>query len=195
MTIKILIKTGQMRGLFLNILRFCLIPSFLFVAIGCSSKEQENYVRPTVIGGKTMQEHFALAARQVGDAWQRLAQLRAPTLSELGVNPNIKYSKAERLRITIVWHGPVEPVVRKIARIMGYRYKTFGDPAENNPIVSIKARRKMAVDILRNISDQLNPVGGIIIRNDKRTVELYYQVDMVNDTQYRKNAFGDSPTR
>ncbi len=173
-----------MRGLSLSLLLS------LFFLASCASGNKNAYSPPAEIGGATLQEHFERAATQIASAWRRLAQLRAPTLSELGVDPNIQYSKSEKLRISMAWHGPAEVPVRKIARIMGYKFKVFGDRAENNPIVRVRAKHKMVVDILRDISDQMNPVGGVVVRNDTRTVELYYQVDEVNETQYRKHAFG-----
>lgn len=170
-----------------SLLHFVRVPALLLFALvvaGCASGKtyREDGTIPPVIGGKTLQNRLADSATQVSRAWMELAMLSRPSADKYGLKPHKYLSPAESVRISVRWTGPVYPVARKIAKAMGYRIFQMGNPGTWHPAVVINVKNVSAYQALNSLAMQLNPRGGIAIRNDLKAIEIYYQGDENNET-------------
>jgi defect-in-organelle-trafficking protein DotD len=75
---------------------------------------------------------------------------------------------------SVNWTGPIEPLIRKIAAITGYKVRTIGKCPAIPAIVSISARNTPLADILRDASYQAAKKTDIVIYPRSRVIEIRY---------------------
>lgn len=75
---------------------------------------------------------------------------------------------------TIDWSGPVEPLIREVARTANYRVRVLGTPPAIPVIVTIYAKNVMLGDILRDIGYQCGRRATVVVYPESRCIELRY---------------------
>lgn len=75
---------------------------------------------------------------------------------------------------TIDWSGPVEPLVRQIARISGYRVRVLGTAPAIPVLVTIYAKNTMLGDILRDVGYQCGRRASVIVFPESLVIEIRY---------------------
>ncbi len=75
---------------------------------------------------------------------------------------------------SVDWSGPVEPLVRQIAKITGYRVRVLGTPPAIPVLVSVYDRNMMVADILRDIGYQCGRRAAVIVFPESRVIEIRY---------------------
>lgn len=118
---------------------------------------------------------LAEAARSVS---QSLNELKA---IEKASNPPPKalpYPTAAGLLDKIVasvdWSGPIEPLLKRIAKLAGYRLVIMGHTPSIPVLVTISAQNTPLSDIVRNIDLQSGQRANIAVYPGVRTLELRY---------------------
>jgi defect in organelle trafficking protein DotD len=72
------------------------------------------------------------------------------------------------------WSGPVEPLVKQMARAAGYRLNVLGTPPAIPVLVTVYEKNTMLADVLRNVGFQCGRRASVIIYPDSRVIELRY---------------------
>lgn len=75
---------------------------------------------------------------------------------------------------TIDWSGPVEPLLRQVAKAANYRVRVLGTPPAIPVIVTIYAKNVMLGDVLRDIGYQCGRRAAVVIYPESRVIELRY---------------------
>ncbi|MEO8402298.1 MAG: type IVB secretion system lipoprotein DotD [Gammaproteobacteria bacterium] len=75
---------------------------------------------------------------------------------------------------SVDWSGPVEPLVRQIARATNYRVNVLGRPPAIPVIVTIYAKNMMIADILRDVGYQCGRRATVVVFPESRVIELRY---------------------
>ena len=75
---------------------------------------------------------------------------------------------------SIDWSGPVEPLVRQIAKSANYRVRVLGTQPGIPVLVSVYDKNIMLADALRDIGYQCGRRAEIVIFTETRTIELRY---------------------
>ncbi len=75
---------------------------------------------------------------------------------------------------SIDWSGPVEPLVRQIARASNYRVRVLGRPPAIPVLVSIYDKNRMISDVLRDVGFQCGRRATLVVYPDERVIELRY---------------------
>lgn len=75
---------------------------------------------------------------------------------------------------TIDWSGPVEPLVRQVARASNYRVRVLGTPPAIPVLVTIYTKNTMLGDILRDIGYQCGRRASVVVYPESRVIELRY---------------------
>lgn len=75
---------------------------------------------------------------------------------------------------TVDWSGPVEPLVRQMARAANYRVRVLGTPPAIPVIVTIYTKNAMLGDILRDIGYQCGRRAALVVYPESRVIELRY---------------------
>lgn len=75
---------------------------------------------------------------------------------------------------SIDWSGPIEPLVKEIARLVGYRLCVLGREPAIPVLVSVYDKNMMIADILRDIGYQAGRRAAIVVYPENRVIELRY---------------------
>jgi defect in organelle trafficking protein DotD len=75
---------------------------------------------------------------------------------------------------TVDWSGPVEPLVRQMAKAANYRVRVLGTTPGIPVIVTINTKNAMLGDILRDIGYQCGRRAAVLVFPESRVIELRY---------------------
>lgn len=75
---------------------------------------------------------------------------------------------------SIDWSGPVEPLLRQIAKAADYRVRVLGTEPAIPVLVTVYQKNAMLGDILRDIGYQCGVRASVVVFPDSRVIELRY---------------------
>lgn len=75
---------------------------------------------------------------------------------------------------SVDWSGPVEPLVRQIAKSVNYRIRVLGKAPAIPVMVSVYDKNMMVADILRDVGYQCGRRAAVVVYPDSRVIELRY---------------------
>lgn len=75
---------------------------------------------------------------------------------------------------SIDWSGPVEPVVRQIARAANYRVRVLGTAPAIPVLITLYERNAMLGDILRDVGYQCGRRAAVVVFPESRVIEIRY---------------------
>jgi len=75
---------------------------------------------------------------------------------------------------SVDWSGPVEPLIKQIARVTNYRMRVLGTSPAIPLLVTIYAKNTMIADIVRDIGFQCGRRAAVVVFPDSRVIELRY---------------------
>lgn len=75
---------------------------------------------------------------------------------------------------SIDWSGPVEPLVRQIARAANYRVRVLGTAPAIPVLVTVYDKNMMLADILRDVGYQCGRRAAVLIFPESHVIELQY---------------------
>jgi defect-in-organelle-trafficking protein DotD len=141
----------------------------LLALVGCAP-------RPTQTVATTETDaSLAEASYAVSRSMTRLSETAqaAHPLPRLAPSPNpASYGMGG---ITSVdWSGPVEPLVREMAKVTGYHLRVLGKEPAIPLLVSVYSQNTMIADILRDVGYQCGRRATIAVYPDDRIIELRY---------------------
>jgi len=87
----------------------------------------------------------------------------------------VPYAPQElRRTMTVNWTGPIEPIIQRLADRAGYEMQVNGDVPPAPVVVTLTARQKMVIDVLRDLGLQAGQRADIVVDPERRVVELNY---------------------
>lgn len=118
---------------------------------------------------------LAEAASSISHSLQRLAEIETAVHpgAVLPPPPNPSVTGMDQL-ISVDWTGPVEPLLKRIAKASRYRVRALGVPPAIPVIVSVSAQDTLLADVLRNIELQIERKARIKTYFRSRVIELRY---------------------
>lgn len=75
---------------------------------------------------------------------------------------------------SVDWSGPVEPLIRQIAKVTNYRVRVLGRPPAIPVLVSVYDKNMMVADILRDVGFQCGRRATVVVYPESRVIELRY---------------------
>lgn len=75
---------------------------------------------------------------------------------------------------SIDWSGPVEPLLRQMAKASGYRVRVLGTEPAIPVLVTVYDKNMILADILRDVGFQCGRRATVVIYPDARVIELRY---------------------
>ena len=75
---------------------------------------------------------------------------------------------------SVDWSGPIEPLVRQIAKLTGYRVMVLGTEPAIPVLVTLYDKNRMAADILRDAGFQAGRRAAVVIYPESRVIEIRY---------------------
>jgi defect-in-organelle-trafficking protein DotD len=75
---------------------------------------------------------------------------------------------------SVDWSGPVEPLLRQIARAANYRVRVLGTEPGIPVLVTVYDKNMMLADILRDVGYQCGRRATVVVYPESRVIELRY---------------------
>lgn len=75
---------------------------------------------------------------------------------------------------SIDWSGPVEPLVRQIAKAANYQVRVLGVPPGIPVLVTVYDKNRMLADVLRDVGYQCGRRATVVVYPESRVIELRY---------------------
>jgi defect-in-organelle-trafficking protein DotD len=75
---------------------------------------------------------------------------------------------------TVDWSGPIEPLLKQLARASNYRFVVLGTRPAIPVLVTIYSRNTMLGDIIRNVGFQAGERATVVVFPESSTIELRY---------------------
>ncbi len=151
--------------------KFLIVPVAVLLLSACTQykADQQLVAEPDPVALR-----LATAADKVSSALQTLAaveQSRNPALSVQAV-PNAPTEL--RRTVSVNWTGPIEPLLLSMVDRAGYQMQVNGSRPSVPVVVSVQAREKSLVDVLRDIGLQAGQRADVVVDPQRRVVELNY---------------------
>lgn len=78
------------------------------------------------------------------------------------------------MQTSIDWSGPVEPLLRQIAKASDYRVRVLGTQPAIPVIVTVSATNEILGDVLRDVGYQCGRRASVVVFPGSRVIELRY---------------------
>lgn len=117
---------------------------------------------------------LATAADRASSALQTLASIEQAKNPSVAVQAVPDAPMELRRTVSVNWVGPIEPLLLSLSDRAGYQMRVNGDKPPVPVVVSVQAREKSVIEVLRDIGLQAGRRADIIVDPASRTVELNY---------------------
>ena len=117
------------------------------------------------------------SARKIAIAQDDLARMSAaknPAMIPLGPPRGAPMPEDLLRPVYLHWHGPLEPAVRALAGMIGYRVKVVGVAPGDPVLVSIDTDRMSVYDLVQEIGLQAGDAAGVILNPAEKTMMIIW---------------------
>lgn len=117
---------------------------------------------------------LAAAADRASTALQTLASVEQARNPSVAIQAVPHAPQELRRTVSVNWVGPIEPLLLSLSDRAGYQLQVNGDKPPVPVVVSIQAREKSVVDVLRDLGLQAGRRADVVVDPARRIVELNY---------------------
>jgi defect-in-organelle-trafficking protein DotD len=117
---------------------------------------------------------LAMAADHASAALQTLASIEQAKNPGTSVQAAPNAPQELRRVMSVNWVGPIEPLAQSLADRAGYQLQVNGIKPPAPVVVSVQAREKSVVEILRDLGLQAGRRADIVVDTEHQIVELNY---------------------
>lgn len=152
---------------------------------GCGP-EHHNYMllkyvtadsAPVQAVDKNAQAEIAQAASSVSNSLQNLDAMVIATHKHVNMPVPVNATAVDMAQIvSITWHGPVQPLLKQIAKASNYHLNVLGTPPSIPLLVNINATNETLADVLRDATYQVAKSATVSLYPTKRMIELRYHI-------------------
>lgn len=143
--------------------------SFMLSSCTHSQVDQQLVAEPDSLGLR-----MAAAVDKASSALETLASVEQARNPGASVQ-SVPYAPQELRRVvTLKWVGPIEPVMQRLADRAGYQMQVNGDMPPAPVVVTVDARQKMVIDVLRDLGLQAGQRADVVVDPERSVVELNY---------------------
>jgi defect-in-organelle-trafficking protein DotD len=154
------------------------ITAALFVSLlsGCASQNLPNSITPSIhAGSDDASTKLAEAASSVSQSLNELKELEKASSSP--ISKPLPYPSASGLEKTIVsvdWSGPIEPLLRRVAKLIQFHLEIIGKHPAVPVLVTISSQNTSLSYILRDANLQSGKKANILVYPGIKIIELRY---------------------
>jgi defect-in-organelle-trafficking protein DotD len=143
---------------------------------GCSTQNLPNSVAPAIhTRSDDASVKLAEAARSVSQSLNELKALEkasSPPISKPLPYPSS--SGLEKIIASVDWSGPIEPLLKRIAKLAHYRLELIGYHPAIPILVTVSSQNTPLGYIIRDINLQAGEKANILVYPGIKTIELRY---------------------
>lgn len=146
----------------------------LLVGLGASGCTPNKIDQQLVAEADPVALRLAIAADRASGALQTLASIEQARNPNASIQATPDAPQELRRTFSVNWVGPIEPLAQRLADRAGYLMQVNGDKPPVPVVVSVEAREKTVVDVLRDIGLQAGRRADIVVDVERKIVELNY---------------------
>lgn len=154
----------------------CLVP----FSVGCSKQQPIiiDKVTPAAKIEQNLDNNVNEISKEISELREEMNRGKPRTediiRAERGkLNPDASSVLAKKT--SLVWEGEAEPVLKKIAKDLGYKFRTKGIPKGFSPNIVVRVKDVRYIDVLEEIGWQLSPYGNGLIVIERTKEIIYYK--------------------
>lgn len=151
-------------------IKFLALCSILALVLGACSTPAPKMYDPTENEASLAEASYSISRSMVDLSETAQAAHPLPKLAP----PPSPASYGMGMPTSVDWSGPVEPLLRQVAKTADYRIRTLGTSPGIPVIVTIYAKNEMLGDILRDIGYQCGRRASVVVFPESRVIELRY---------------------
>ncbi|MFU8797222.1 MAG: DotD/TraH family lipoprotein, partial [Gammaproteobacteria bacterium] len=78
-------------------------------------------------------------------------------------------------KVSVDWAGPVEPLLKQISSISGYRFRVLGTRPAIPVMITVNAKDLPLTSVVRDIDFQSADKASVMVHHPTQTIELRYR--------------------
>ncbi len=150
-------------------IKFAIIASLPFIFSACTTTQPAP---GTIDRSEASLSEASYSVSRAISSLSETAQATRP-LPQLDPPPNpASYGMAGLTSVD--WSGPIEPLLKQIARATNYRLRVLGNAPAIPVLVTVYAKNTMIADIVRDVGFQGGRRAAVVVFPDSRVIELRY---------------------
>lgn len=120
-------------------------------------------------------EKLNCVARSIDQSLRTLAAAQdVETLNAINTAPLVTAKGGMGCKANLDWSGPIEPLLKEVARLTHYKVKVLGNAPAIPIIVSITADGRVMADILKDAGLQAGKRANLVVYPSSKIIELRY---------------------
>ncbi len=153
---------------------------FSLLSVGAVAVSLSACTMPTKVDQQLVAEPDPISLRLASAVDRASAALQTLASVEQARNPgvavqSVPYAPQElRRTMSVNWVGPIEPIARSLADRAGYELRISGDVPPVPVVVTVMAKQKSVVEVLRDVGLQAGQRADIAVDPERKVVELNY---------------------
>lgn len=121
-----------------------------------------------------VESEIASVAKSIDSSLTKLTEIeQSSKKAVIPPRPNVQ-SGPLALRVSVLWKGPVEPILMKLSEESGYQYRTIGKKSAIPVMVNLDVKDQPILDVLRSIGLQLGDQATVKVSSKNKTIEVAY---------------------
>lgn len=125
---------------------------------------------------KSIEQKLTQAAVQASNALSSLAEVKkARSHDPLPIFPGQLAAEDFSQLVTLDWSGPVEPVMKMLVEVSGYRLKVYGAMPTIPPVVTVDSKDVAVSDVIKDVVYQAQDQVDVKVDASSKEVQLYYK--------------------
>lgn len=122
----------------------------------------------------SVETEFSKVARSIDANLKRLTEIEE-TARKAPPTPKPRVPEGPLTqRVSVLWKGPAEGILAKVAEDTGFRFKTVGKEPAIPLIVNIDVKNEQVVEVLRSIGLQLGAAANVNVSLREKVIEVVY---------------------
>lgn len=152
-----------------------------FLLYGCASAPnnsaeyaQQQHLNTVVLN------NIYLSAQDIQNSLSHLNGVEKARYGETSMPlENVDAPDLENKELSVSWYGPIEPLLKQITQLIGYKLQVYGKNPPFPVIINLgnadKNEKASALAILRNIDIQMKSQGQLYIDPSHKIISLRYK--------------------
>ena len=120
-------------------------------------------------------ERLSWVAKSIDQSLRTLAAAQeTESLNAINTAPLVTAKGGMGCKANLDWSGPIEPLLKEVARLTHYKVKVLGNAPAIPIIVSITADGRVMADILKDAGLQAGKRANLVVYPSSKIIELRY---------------------
>ena len=143
-------------------------------AVAQSRAGAESSAKAAEVPTLNVEGEISMLAKSIDSNLQKLTEIEQSAKQAKAPERPKAVSAAMALRVSVLWKGPAEPILAKLAEESGYEFKTIGKKGSMPILVGVDVKDQPVLDVLRSIGLQMGDRATVRVSQRDKMIEVAY---------------------